>query len=71
MRKDSPLIVGIGNDENFIASDVPAILAYTNRYYLLDNNDIAVIDDKNIVVYADGKEKRWKNKSLSMILKLL
>ena len=52
MRKDSPLIVGIGNDENFIASDVPAILAYTNRYYLLDNNDIAVIDDKNVVVYA-------------------
>lgn len=71
MRKDSPLIVGIGNDENFIASDVPAILAYTNRYYLLDNNDIAVIDDKNVVVYADGKEKRWKNKSLSMILKPL
>ena len=60
MRKDSPLIVGIGNDENFIASDVPAILAYTNRYYLLDNNDIAVIDDKNVVVYADDKEKKME-----------
>ena len=60
MRKDSPLIVGIGNEGNFIASDVPAILAYTNRYYLLDNNDIAVIDDKNISVYADGKEKKME-----------
>lgn len=60
MRKDSPLIVGIGDSENFIASDVPAILAYTNRYYLLDNNDIAIISDKDISVYADGKNKKME-----------
>ena len=36
VRKDSPLIVGVGSDGNFIASDVPAILAHTRKYYLID-----------------------------------
>ena len=43
VRKDSPLIVGVGEHENFIASDVPAIIHYTRDYYLLDQNEIAVI----------------------------
>ena len=45
VRKDSPLIVAVGEDEAFIASDVPAILKYTKNYYLLDENEIAVLDD--------------------------
>lgn len=43
VRKDSPLIIGVGDEENFIASDVPAILQYTRKYYLLDENEIATI----------------------------
>ncbi|MCR5736807.1 MAG: glutamine--fructose-6-phosphate transaminase (isomerizing) [Eubacterium sp.] len=43
VRKDSPLIIGVGENENFIASDVPAILQYTRKYYLLEENEIATI----------------------------
>jgi glucosamine--fructose-6-phosphate aminotransferase (isomerizing) len=43
VRKDSPLIIGAGKGENFIASDIPAILKYTQDYYLLDENEIAEI----------------------------
>lgn len=43
IRRDSPLIVGIGDGENFIASDIPAILSRTNRYYLLETNELAII----------------------------
>jgi glucosamine--fructose-6-phosphate aminotransferase (isomerizing) len=52
IRKDSPLIVAVGDDENYIASDVPAILKYTNKYILLENNEIAKISDTNIEVYG-------------------
>ncbi len=45
VRKDSPLILGIENENYFIASDIPAILEYTNKYILLDNNEIVCIDD--------------------------
>ena len=36
-RKDSPLVIGIGNNEKYIASDIPAILSYTKDFYLLEN----------------------------------
>lgn len=54
IRKDSPLIIGISNDGNFIASDVPAILKYTNKYYLLDNNEYVVITKNKISFYNNG-----------------
>lgn len=55
VRKDSPLIVGIGEGENFIASDIPAILKYTRQYYLLEENEIAILSAGNIdVVDMDG-----------------
>lgn len=51
IRKDSPLILGVTENGNFIASDVPAILQYTNLYYLLLNDEFAVLSDDDIVVY--------------------
>ncbi len=51
VRKDSPLIVGLGNDENFIASDVTAILKYTKNYYLLEENEIAVLTKESVDIF--------------------
>lgn len=56
MRKDSPLIIGIGNKENFVASDVPAILRYTNKYILLNDYDIGVVSCDDVLVYNNGKK---------------
>ena len=55
IRKDSPLIIGVAKDGNFIASDVPAILEYTNMYYLLLNDEFAVLDREDVTIYdRDG-----------------
>ncbi len=48
LRKDSPLIVAVGEDEAFIASDVPAILSYTKNYYLLEVGELAVLKDGKV-----------------------
>ena len=51
-RKDAPLIIGIGNGENFIASDIPAILKHTRNIYFLEDNEIAIIK-KDSVKFID------------------
>lgn len=51
VRKDSPLIVGVGEHENFLASDVPAIIQYTRDYYLLEHNEIAVVKKDSVRIY--------------------
>lgn len=54
-RKESPLIVGIGKGENFIASDIPAILEYTRDAYILDDKELAVVEADNVTIYdIDG-----------------
>ena len=50
-RKDSPLIVGVGQGENFIASDIPAILEYTRDIYILEDKEIAVLEKDSVKVY--------------------
>jgi glucosamine--fructose-6-phosphate aminotransferase (isomerizing) len=55
-RKDCPLIVGIGQGENFLASDVPAILSRTREVIFLDDGDIAVLSkDKVLIFDMNGK----------------
>lgn len=56
VRKDLPLIVGYGDKEYFVASDISAIINYTNRYSLLDENEIVTLDFNGISVVKDGKE---------------
>ncbi len=51
LRRESPLIVGVGENESFIASDVPAILKYTKNYYLLEHDEIAVLGKYGTKIY--------------------
>ena len=60
-RKDSPLIVGIGENENFLASDIPAVLKYTRDCYLLDDNQIAVLTKESIKLYDINKNEVHKD----------
>ncbi len=56
-RKESPLIVGIGEGSNFIASDIPAILNYTKNAYILGDKEFALIKADEIKLYdIDGNE---------------
>lgn len=65
-RKDSPLVIGVGDNENFIASDIPAFLPYTQRVIFLDEGDIAILDAASIQVYtADGTIKKSKIEHIS------
>ncbi|MBQ4052084.1 MAG: glutamine--fructose-6-phosphate transaminase (isomerizing) [Clostridia bacterium] len=54
LRKDSPLIIGRGKGENFIASDIPAILAHTRQYQLLDEGEVAVLTKEGVAFYTQN-----------------
>ena len=56
VKKDSPLVLGTGEGENFFASDITAINTYTNDFIFLDEGEVAVVTDKDITVYKDLKK---------------
>ena len=57
VRKDSPLVIGRGNGENYIASDVPAILSYTKDFYFLNDYEFAVLTRDSITFYDTNLSK--------------
>ena len=60
-RNESPLILGIGNGENFIASDVPSILSYTKKVIYLEDKEIAVLTKGSVKIFdLNGKIKNKK-----------
>ncbi|MBE6046066.1 MAG: glutamine--fructose-6-phosphate transaminase (isomerizing) [Clostridiales bacterium] len=57
VRKDAPLVAGIGKGFNFVASDIPAVLKYVRDVYLIENNETVVLTKDSIVIYdEDGNE---------------
>lgn len=56
VRKDAPLVAGIGKGCNFIASDIPALLKYVREVYLIENDETVVLDKNSIVIYDDNRK---------------
>ena len=56
-RKESPLIIGLGKNENFIASDVPAVLEYTRDVYFLEQKELAVLYNDHVDLFNEDGEK--------------
>jgi glucosamine--fructose-6-phosphate aminotransferase (isomerizing) len=60
-RKESPLVIGVGDSENFLASDIPALLKYTKRVMFLNEGDFCVLTKDTISVF-DRNKKQIKRK---------
>ncbi len=64
-RNEAPLVIGLGEGEYFIASDIPPILPYTRNFIFMEDGEIAVLSSKGVKVYdAKGEEIR-KNRNRS------
>ena len=62
LKNKSPLIIGVNENENYIASDVPAILDKTRNYIVLEDKNYASIKSDGVKIYHDGKEKDFEVK---------
>src|SRR3989304_6156367 len=63
-RKDSPLVIGLGEGENFIASDIPAILKYTRKIIFLNDMEIASVSQDDVIFYDANKNTIEKKVSV-------
>ncbi len=57
VRKDAPLIAGLGNGCNFIASDIPALLKYVKEIYLIENNEMVVLTPDSVKIYDENRQE--------------
>jgi len=66
VRNGSPLVIGFGEKENYLASDVSSILPFTNKVYFLEENDVASIMDKKINIFSatSGRKKKIKTQNI-------
>jgi glucosamine--fructose-6-phosphate aminotransferase (isomerizing) len=65
-RNESPLVVGIGHDENFVASDVTAFLRYTNEVIYPQDKEIVRIAPDSIEIFdSDGHDVQWESQAVS------
>lgn len=55
VRKESPLIIGVGKEENFIASDIPAILEHTRDVYFIENGEVVVLTKDNVTIFDENR----------------
>ena len=56
-RRGNPLVIGIGEGENMIASDITAIINRTKRYIILDDNEVAIVRPDSVVVMNEFGDK--------------
>ncbi|MBQ9657553.1 MAG: glutamine--fructose-6-phosphate transaminase (isomerizing) [Clostridia bacterium] len=72
-KKDSPMVIGVSENENFVASDIPAVLNYTKKFYFLKDKEFAVLSKDEVKFYdfelnqiqKDIKEIDWDENSVT------
>ena len=64
VRKESPLVIGVGDNENFLGSDISAFLKYTNRVKYLDDGEICVLSKTSIKVFNENKKEVTKKEEI-------
>ncbi len=61
VRKDSPMVVGISHDANYVASDIPALLRYVREIYLIENNETVVLTKDGVDIYNADKKPVYRD----------
>ncbi len=57
VRKDAPLIVGLGKENNFVASDIPALLKYVKEIYLIENNETVLVKADEVKIFNEDRKE--------------